>query len=143
MKKLSFCISIALFYSSNTLADWTLLNKYELQNVSVDFFVDFTKINNKGNVFVPALLNYSKANDAGVLSEKLLLEIDCNGKKLAKVESGLYTGPMGSGKPPTHPMDSVLGPMKYERVPFVDWQKIDNTKAIPFYVDIYKKICIP
>ena len=78
---------------------------------------------------MPALLNYSKANDAGVLSERLLIEIDCKGKKLAKVESGLYTGPMGSGKPPTHPMDSVLGPMN-ERVPFVDWQKIDNNKVI-------------
>ena len=73
MKKLSFSILIALLYSSNTLADWTLLNKYEWQNASVDFFVDFTKIKKKGNVFVPALLNYSKANDAGVLSEKLLL----------------------------------------------------------------------
>jgi hypothetical protein len=124
-------------------ADWMLVKKYGEENNpsgTLNVYIDYSKITKKNNLLVPVLLNRSKVNQAGVVSDKHLFEVDCSGKKLASIESGSFTGPMATGNPPSTPMDSILGPMKYGKVPFVEWLDV-NDKSSLLAQDIFNYSC--
>jgi hypothetical protein len=125
------------------IADWTLVKKYGEENNPQGLFnvyIDYSQIKGNNNLFVPVLLNRSKANHAGVISDKHLFEVDCRSKKLASIESGSFTGPMATGNPPSTPMDSILGPMKYGKVPFVEWLDVNDKSAL-LVQDIFNYSC--
>lgn len=98
--------------------------------------IDKLKIQKEKNILVPFVLNRSKAYPSGLLSEKYLMEINCDEKKLAQVMWGGYIGPMGTGEPVT----DKFGPLKYGPVPFKEWMSIRESS--PAYLkDMIGAVC--
>lgn len=118
-------------------ADWKLIKQYDDEIFgSRSLFVDLNKIEKKQNYLVPIIINRVKANQSGSLSDKGLIEVDCNGKKISQVEAGSFVGPMATGGP----ISDRFGPVKYGPVPFRSWNDL-NEKSPEMFKDIFNTAC--
>ena len=124
MKKL--LLIFTLLFSSPSYADWTKVSETE----NTTYYLDFDNIKKKdGYVYFWKLSNYLKPDEWKDMSNKTLMEADCNiPMKARKIYATYHSQPMGNGEP------STISPKKR------DWEHTVPNTAIESMLNI---ICSP
>ena len=89
---------LSLIVSFNAYGEWTLVAEGEIDDNILTFYMDFDKIKINRNVYYWELVDKLKPDQFGDLSNKALIEVDCNVPQRTRLLSVLYyTQPMAEG----------------------------------------------
>ena len=93
----------SLIISFNAYGEWTFVAEgVPINNTSHTHYVDFDSVKVNGNVYHWKLTDYSKPDQWGDLSFRMLYETDCNVPQKTRILSQLYyIQPMGKGSTST------------------------------------------
>ena len=95
MKKILIKIILFIFYSFPSVGEWTNVMKSKDGDV---FYIDYTRIIKiDGYLHYWTLVNYSKRDEWGDMSEINYRKIDCKNLRFLPLGGTFYSLPMGKG----------------------------------------------
>ena len=97
-KMIAAALASTVAFASPVFAEWT-----KVAGGGTTYYIDFDTVKeNNGYVYYWDLADYLKPNSLGVLSGKVLKEVDCDiPRKVRGLSYAYYAQPMASGSPST------------------------------------------
>lgn len=97
--KITLVFSIVIF-PSTSFAEWTWIAKNEDGDT---YYMDFDRIiYHEGYVYYWTLIDFSKPNEIGALSELNYKQVECKLNRAKLLSGSFHKVPMGGGTPETH-----------------------------------------